>query len=158
LDRESDAALCPLGRVSTLWTTRPEFQDLSLVASAIIVVMDFRRKTNLEQVEAEIEKIQEDLRRLDKQRYVLQRRLTMKLAVFKARYVKTAIDKARRQRQPKSSLTLRRVRDAAQRRWGLPPGLPTIKEIRDEHGCTWRDARLMQRRLAAEQKSVANPS
>jgi hypothetical protein len=133
-----------------------EFRDSSLLVSARMFTMVYR-KTNLERAAAEISKIQVDLLRLDRRRALLQRRLMTKIAMFNKRYVQTADDQPRKRPRP-SATTLHKIRQGVQRRWGLPPGMPTVKEIRAQRGCTWGEARLMQRRLAAEQKRAANPS
>jgi hypothetical protein len=40
------------------------------------------------------------------------------------------------------------AKQAAVLRRSLNPGLPTVKSLRDKHRCTWREAGIMQRKLA----------
>ncbi len=109
----------------------------------------FYRKGNLDQVVSEIKKLQDDLRQLDRQRVILQRRLMIKVALFNNRYV-NPLARPLSRAQAKNPTALRNIRTGNQRRAGLPPNTPTVRQLREQHGCTWDEAKIMQRRLLAD--------
>jgi hypothetical protein len=103
-------------------------------------------------IRAEIEaagilRLQDEIHRLDRKRIVLQRRLYMRNAEFIRRYVKQTASSTLRLRAIEAKRARVKPLRARQSRGPRPTLLMTIKQLRERHGCTWKDAVRMRHTL-----------